>query len=366
MCVRQRLWFVSIICTSVISIAQPPVPPAAPASPASQEPGLTTRSPASANLTEGRIKLDVVVLDKAGNPIGGLEARDFTLFDNDQPAKIGSFRAVPLVPEPSDPALNVTVVLDTVNVGFQSVSSARQQLAGFLRHNKGHLSQPVSIIVLTNDGLSAQIPSSTDGNALADAVDHLGSKLRTIDRAQGNWGDIQRFSFSLQMLDNILNDQEAMPGRKLLIWVGHGWPMLNGQAYEFSVEAQQRYFDAIVQLSNRLRESHIVLSSISVGEPDPQSFLYKTFLKPVTAVKKANPGNLALKVLATQSGGWILGPDNDLEGQINKCISGSGPYYMISFDPAHADRANEYHALRLQVDQPALSAKTSTGYYNQP
>lgn len=62
--------------------------------------------------------------------------------------------------------------------------------------------------------------------------------------------------------------------------------------------------------------------------------------------KKANPGNLALKVLATQSGGYILGPNNDLASQIDQCVAGSGPYYAISFDPPRAEHANEYHDLR--------------------
>jgi hypothetical protein len=39
---------------------------------------------------------------------------------------------------------------------------------------------------------------------------------------------------------------------------------------------------------------------------------------------------------------------------------------MLSFDPPRADRANEYHDLKVQVGKPGLVARTSTGYYNQP
>ena len=154
---------------------------------------------------------------------------------------------IPRVPESVDPPLIVTLVLDTVNVGFQHVSSARQEIARFLRENGGHLAQPVSIFLLTNDGLAAHFELSTDGNALAEQLDHLDARLRTMDRAQGNWGEIQPFAFSMQMSDKILNDQEAQSGRKLLIWVGYGWPMLNGPAFESSVDAQERHFEAIVQ-----------------------------------------------------------------------------------------------------------------------
>jgi VWFA-related protein len=310
--------------------------------------------------------LDVAVSDRSGNPVAGLESKSFTLLDNNQPAKIVSFRAVGGETQASDPPVEMTLVLDTVNVSFQQVASARQEIVRFLRQNGGRLVIPVSIVLLTNDGVDAHLQSSTDGTALAAQFSLIDSRLRTIDRAQGNWGAIQRFEFSMRMVDNIVNDEEAKPGRKLLIWVGPGWPMLNGQGFEFNAEAQQRFFDAIVQLSTRFRESHIILSSVSLGDIDPQASSYKNFLKGVVSVKKANPSELALKVLATQSGGRILGPNNDLAGQINSCVVDGSSYYTISFEPPHADRANEYHDLRVQIDQPGLTARTSTGYYNQP
>jgi hypothetical protein len=31
-----------------------------------------------------------------------------------------------------------------------------------------------------------------------------------------------------------------------------------------------------------------------------------------------------------------------------------------------ADHANEYHDLKVLVNQPELTARTRTGYYNQP
>jgi len=41
----------------------------------------------------GPIYLDVMVTDKAGAPVSGLELKDFTLLDNNQPGKILSFQA---------------------------------------------------------------------------------------------------------------------------------------------------------------------------------------------------------------------------------------------------------------------------------
>jgi len=43
-----------------------------------------------------------------------------------------------------------------------------------------------------------------------------------------------------------------------------------------------------------------------------------------------------------------------------------GAYYTLQFAVPQAAGANEYHDLKLTVDQPGLTARTSTGYYNQP
>jgi hypothetical protein len=96
------------------------------------------------------------------------------------------------------------------------------------------------------------------------------------------------------------------------------------------------------------------------------TFLYQNFLKGVRSFKQADTGDLALKVLAVQSGGRILGPDNNLAGQIDQCIADANAFYMLSFDPPPAVLAGAYHDLKVQVSQPGLTARTSTGYYNQP
>ena len=76
--------------------------------------------------------------------------------------------------------------------------------------------------------------------------------------------------------------------------------------------------------------------------------------------------NLGLKVLAVQSGGRILGPDNDLAAQINSCIAEASAFYTLSFNPLSANHADEYHDLKVEIARPGLTARTNTGYYNQP
>ena len=115
------------------------------------------------------------------------------------------------------------------------------------------------------------------------------------------------------------------------------------------------------------KKSFLASSSVGAGGSDSTFvFAYKDYLKPVKSPQQGDSGNLALKVIAVQSGGRILGPDNDLAGEIGNCIQDANDFYRISFDPPHADHANEYHDLKVVVGKPGVTVRTNTGYYNQP
>ena len=91
------------------------------------------------------------------------------------------------------------------------------------------------------------------------------------------------------------------------------------------------------------------------------------FLNGVESAQQASIKNLDRKVLAVQSGGRVLGPGNDLVvGQIDDCVQEGRAFYTLSFNPSHADRPAEYHSLQVQIGQPGLTARTNTGYYDQP
>jgi VWFA-related protein len=320
---------------------------------------------------DGRIKLDVLVTDAAGKPALGLDPWDFKILDDNQPRKILSFRSFDGVAAKPDPPVEVILLLDMMNLPFQQVSFVRGEVDEFLRRNGGRLPQPVSIIVLNDAGIRVQPRPSVDGNALTEIVDQIKGSISSINPAMGASGDLLRLQRSVHQLANIAENEVKKPGRKLLIWVGPGWPTLNGAEVTFSEREQQRRFDAIVELSTKLREARITVYSVSaanaaLGAGADRRFLYQDFLKGVKTPRQADFGYLSLKVLVTQSGGRILGPDNDLAGQIDRCIAEGNAFYTLSFDPPQAEHPDEYHELKVQVSQPGLTARTKTGYYNQP
>ena len=361
-------WVIGMFCISTAMVAQQLVSKA----PQSELPGptLTHRpppKPKSSAIPEGRIQIDVVVRDAADKPVTGLQPWDFTTLDNEKPRKILSFRAFSDDAVKPDPPVEVILVIDMLNLPFQQVAFVRREIDEFLRQNGGKLRQPVSLILLTDKGIRVQPRPSLDGNALAEIAGQIKGSISTINPAMGGEGYVERFQISVKDMGIIAENEARKPGRKLLIWVGPGWPLLNRPQDAYSDRTQQRYFTGIVELTTRLREARIAVYSVAPSsEQGTQVLLYRQFLKGVKSFRDADSGNLALKVLATETGGQILGPDNNVSGQINRCIEDANSFYRLSFDPPPAGQANEYHDLGVSVSKPGLSVRTTTGYYNQP
>jgi VWFA-related protein len=313
--------------------------------------------------TEGRIHLDVVVTDHTDKPVSGLALKDFTLLDNNQPVKIASFQAVD--PAKAHPPIEVILLLDALNLGTRQTAEAQKAVDAFLHQGSGHLAQPVSIYRLADEGLSVTTQPSTDGNAVAAEIDrkkgmrvlweHLENYHPLTDPAFQNQS--RRFLMSLNALGTIAVEERSRPGRKILIWIGGGWPtstLISSQFHE------------IVQFSTRLREARITLYQVTSRPPMDRDFHYLNYLAGVKFATQSVPRNLALEVLATQSGGLVLDHENDLATQIADCVSEVGAFYALSFDPPHTSTIDEYHDLQVQAGSPALAARTNTGYYNQP
>ncbi len=321
----------------------------------------------SLQIPEGKIKLDVMVSDSDGKPALRLEPWDFKILDNDQSRKVLSFRAFDGVSVMPDPPVEVLLVLDTVNLPFSEVADTRRQIAQFLQQNGGHLKQPVTLMLLSDAGMRVQPRPSIDGNALLSVVNQIKGSVRTINSAMGGEGLLERFQLCARQMSAIAENESRKPGRKILIWVGPGWPILNRQELgSYSAKDQARFFDGVVELSNRLREARVVVNSIAPANGGDTSFLYQMYLKPVRSAADVSSGNLALKVLATQTGGLILGPNNDLVSQINRCIDQANAFYRISFDPPPPAHPDEFHELKVVVDKPGMKVRTNTAYYNEP
>jgi VWFA-related protein len=308
--------------------------------------------------------LDVVVTPKSVPPVA-LQQQDFTLMDDKTPRTITSFRAV----SGREAPIEVIVVIDAVNTAFRNVGFERGQLDSFLHAEGGHLAYPVGLAVFTDDGIKVLGDFSSDGNALSALLDGENTGLRSIGRASGFYGASERLQLSLQAMDRLLTSLAPRPGRKIVLWLSPGWPLLSGPHVDLDAKQRQQIFGDIVKFSTELLQARVTLYSVNplgAGESLLTASYYKDFLKGVSKPNQVSVGNLALQVLAAQSGGLAFNSNNDVASTLRQCIDEAAPYYEITFDQPGAEKSDEYHPLEIKLDKPGLTARTRQAYYAQP
>jgi len=311
-----------------------------------------------------RMVLDVVVTPKSGAPVSGLQQQDFTILDNKTPQTITSFAALggPQAP------IEVVVVIDTVNADPQQLYVARADTDRFFKSHGGHLSFPTSLAILQDAGVAMGETPTMDGNLLSAALaqTNLGSGVQLKDTGPTN--DADRAHRSLAAAERLAVREAALPGRKIILWVSPGWPLVSNANLNYDDKQTTQLFHQAVVMSTLLRRANVTFYSISpVGTDESSHQLdYEQFLKGAAKPIQGLPGFTALQVMAIQSGGLALTGSNDIAAELERCLADLTSYYELSFDPPRGDRRDELHTLQVKVSQPGLTARTRTIYYSQP
>jgi VWFA-related protein len=323
----------------------------------------TPVSAADAVVHSGLFTIDVTVTDAAGHPVSNLAPSDFTLLDNNQPAKI---RTLHDAQAPSEPAPQFIFVIDTVNLPPQQLTETESAISRFFHQNNGHLPFPCLLYRLATNGLTSSLRPLTDASLLEEELEQK-RPLATVWNAGrnsehlrlGSWvGRSDRNPLSLSALGSIAIAERDVPGHKVVVWIGSGWPIL-GRA--------DSDFDELTELSTRLREARITLDSVTIW-PNFESgaFDYHNFLEPPLSQKDMQPAKMSLPVIAIHSGGLVLDSSADLDEDLNRCAEEMRSFYTLTFNPPRTDTVDEYRNLRIRLARPALTARAPSGYYNEP
>lgn len=337
---------------------------------ARQNPPAGAGTPGAVPSGDRNIVLDVVATNKAGKPVAGLQQQDFTVLDNKQPQKLTYFRAVEAGPGKNAPPAEVILLVDGVNGSFANVANVRDQLLAFLKKNADSLPGPTSILLLTLSETTMWASSAHDSVALLEALNEGRSGQLVTAKSPESYGIEGSQQLPLYTLDLLAGYESKKPGRKLLIWISPGWPLLSDQEGGLSSKEQDRLFASIVSFSDKLRQARIAIYDIDpLGLADAGNFEttdYDQFIKGVKKPREVEIGDLGLQILATQTGGRVLNSSNDMAGEISGCIADSASYYVLAFPRPAGDGPNEYHSLEVKIAKSGVTARTRTGYYAQP
>jgi VWFA-related protein len=401
---RLRWLGMVFVCFALYSFAQETPPPPA----TTGQPTPTVPTPPLALIprsheeredryrAEHRIVLNVLVTDRSGKPVRGLKEDDFALLDSGQLRTLSSFRVVEgskgLVPA------RIVLMLDTVNNNPRDITNDRKGIEQYLKQSQARLLYPTSIAVLSGSGTRVLQPSQ-ERDALLGELRILTSGVHQFDCTDEGGGPEQvfttinlgtgtaildglhpdqrsgclnkRFKRSVSALERFATEQEDVPGRVILIWIGSGWPLLLNPEFRTDPPALKRnLFDNLALVSTALREAQVTLDA--VFSPDfyrkveLRSDHDNSFFNGVPTEDQVTASSLGLQVLAHQSGGQVLTESKDLGDEIARCIGDAESYYALSFDSPPATRPGEFHSLQVNVNKPGLTVRTNTGYYAQP
>jgi len=307
---------------------------------------------------KGLFTIDVVPTDAAGNPISNLEPSAFTILDNDKPAKIRTFARSPAA---SEPAPHLIFVIDAINLSSEQLAQTERTLTGFFLRNNGRLEFPTSLYWLTRDGLFSSLRPVMDGSLLVQELQQNRWQLPVWTKdPRGNipvpvQSEAARNKFSQRALGSIAIQQRDVPGHKVVVWIGPGWPVNGGQTA----------FNDATEFSTRLREARITLDNVNVWL-DPVLFSYHDYLAAPRAQKDMQPANLSLQVIAAHTGGLVLDSSNNLKRAIDQCVEDLRTFYTLTFNPPRTNSVDEYHELHVQAARPAIVVRAPIGYYNEP
>lgn len=325
-------------------------------------------SVASAEHADQVVAVNVQVTDKSGRPLRDLQPQDFSLLVNGKPERIISVESIDRAGPGPTQALEVLLVVDAVNTPFEAVADVKQQVKKFLSQNGGKLSYPLELAIVSDSGVTLQNGFSRDGNVLTSIFNQF--QIGLSYRPTGLSGGEQLFEHSFKPMMSLATYAGKVPGRKLMIWVSPGWPMLASPYAELFGKEQRLVFGWIVDASNALRKANVTAYDVdpagAISAGGNRISYYKHFLRPVAEPKQAQAGNLALQVIAEQSGGQVFAGTNEIAAAIDECLKDAESYYVLSFNAPPATHANEYEAIAVNVSKAAAVVRTRFGYYDQP
>jgi len=330
------------------------------------------------------VMLDVVVTDRAGNPVSGLHKDDFTVLEDGQSQRIANFETpashlnagsanpqnnddtglIPLGAKPVESDRPETIiVLDELNTTSEDMSFAWQMLLKYLSKQPATLPDPTVVMVLTKKHLQ-KIAGPTQNTALLlEKAKKIDLELPSHANTGGTQGAADLMLTSLLALDEIALSSADRQTRKNVVWVGTGFPVLS--SFNVALIDRDRFLSYVRYTANWLQETRTTIYTIDpkglpVAEEEFVASAGSTFVSDSAATASSE---LIFEGLAPATGGKIYRLRNDVDVAIANAVANGATYYTLAYYPKNADFDGKFRKIRVQVTPPGLTATTQQGYY---
>jgi VWFA-related protein len=323
-------------------------------------------------VTSALVFLDVTVLDKKGRPVvSGLTKDDFTITEDKEPQPIFSFEA----PEThvmaqgagdSDPEGKAPVtilVLDLLNSNLEDFAYIRYEVRQFLKGQPPQLASPTELIVIGNQSLEMLQGYTRSRGDLLSALNHLPAAL-PFKKMNGAffW---ERFAQSLDALQQIALQSRGVPGRKNVVWVGHGGPNVYLDSVVFSGKLQDEVKQYVHTTTNMMVDARISLFVIYPGLPVWNSPMPLSAMEAGEDIGDDDPfaGDVNFGVFVNETGGKLFYNRNDVDMEIKQSERMGSDYYTLTYQLQNANHNGKFRRIRVTLRNPNLHAVTKAGYF---
>jgi VWFA-related protein len=378
--------------------ADPSAVPAVPATPAAET--------FSESIQVSVVNLDVYVTDKQGKPVTGLRKEDFTVLEDGKPVEVSNFFAesgraaavsvpatgtspagIPAIPQgPVDQRLRLVVFVDDVNLSAANRSRILESVGTFL-HTELKPGDQVMLVrydeklvvrrAFTADlgqvdaDLEAILALPTDIRKYNLSFNQAMTEIYSSVNGGESFGPLAEASISnwaaqessmvrgaLNALDSTVTSLAGVPGRKALLYVSDGLPLVPGldmftifTRAMTSARTDKRTPEMVAQrfdLTQRFRQvtSHASRNRITFypieayGTRGGESSLFDT----VSVVNRQN----GLRFLAEDTGGRELFNAANVPEALARMEQDFTTYYSLGYQPQRAGDAAE-HKIEVRV-----------------
>lgn len=326
-------------------------------------------------VTSTLVFLDVTVLDKKNHPVvTGLTRDDFTITEDKKPQTIFSFEAPQehflsaksTGENPDGKAPTTILVLDLLNSTFQDFAYIRWSTRQFLLAQPEKLPAPAEMLVVGDESLE-MIQGFTRSRAdLLFALNHLPAAYPFKKmNASFFW---ERFGQSFDALQQIALQNKGIPGRKNIIWVGHGGPSLILNPIQTPGKIADELKAYTHSTVNMLVDSRISLFVIYPGLPvSGNSIRYGDYSAMLSTEQIGDndpfTGDISFGVLVNETGGKLFFNRNDVDAEIAQSERMGSQYYTLTYQPHDDASDGNFRRIRVALRDPNLHAVTKAGYY---
>jgi VWFA-related protein len=296
------------------------------------------------------VRLDVVALDAAGQPVSGLTAGDFQIADQNKPQKIAIFQAPAAAPslaahEYSNrlaPAARATAILfDFMEQSRAERLDASKKLAASIK--KLDAGEPLSLYLLTPEGALLPLGAQADAKWRADIDKVLADAIKKYnhDRPAG-MGSEDVVKKTYVALETIGKDLAAFPGRREIVWIASNAPyVMNPQ-----IQCKADWWDCALYVP------HL---SVTLGSLGVAVDLY-------TYVSLGVDASRTMEEMAGLTGGHAY-LSQDLSDVVKGFAAQPAGTYTIAYAPFAENWDNKFHRIRISTEKKGLKLQARQHYY---